>query len=615
MSGIVAMIRTDGAPLEPALIDAATCSLRLRGPDARRSWCKGSVGLGHTLLRTSDQQSDEQPLSLDGVSWIVADARLDARSNLIEALGPGHRPESGSGSDAELILRAFHRWGSCCVERLLGDFTFAIWNEDTRSLFCARDHMGVKPAFYASCGHWLLLGSTLEVLRQHRAVSDALNDRAIADFLLFGLNYDPETTSFRDIARLPAAHTLSWADGRLDIRRYWSFPIEEPLRRRRSEDYVEEFLDLSRTAVSDRLSTNRVSVFMSGGLDSSSLAATSLNLLGMRGPDYPVRAFTFLYEMMPDSEREYAGAVAQHLNIPINYYTVDRGLRWEAAAAVDTPEPTQRLTNSVAADHCHSDMVAHSPVALYGEGPDNALLNENGAYLKYMIRTRAFPTLVRDVTGHLIQHRHLPSIGSWRHILGRRPSTPEGYSSMLGWVNPDLVGRLGLRERCHDINRRPELRHPVRPVGHASLSSPLWQRLFESGQPSYTGVSLEVRHPYVDIRLLRFLLRVPVLPWCRRKHLLRRAFRGTLPSAVIQRDKAPLTADPRRELGRRVGLPVPAMTALAGRYINLTRVSEAAELDASGVVVRAVALSHWLQPHHQVGPARRSCHALSRVGA
>ena len=169
---------------------------------------------------------------------------------------------------------------------------------------------------------------------------------------------------------------------------------------------------------------------------------------------------------------------------------------------------------------------------------------------------------------------------------------------MLDWVNPDLVGPLGLRERCHDIYRPPEVRHPARPVGHASLSSPLWQRLFRSLDPSRTGVSLEVRHPYVDIRLLRFLLRVPVLPWCRRKHLLRVAFRGVLPAAVLRRAKAPLAADPRQELARRVGLPVPAMTALAGRYINLPRVAEATELDASGALVRAVALSHWLRPHH-----------------
>ena len=418
MSGIVAMIRTDGTPLEPSLIGAATCALSLRGPDARRTWLKGSVGLGHAVLRTSDEQRDEQPLSLDGVSGFVADARLDARADLVEALGPAHRPESGSASDAELILRAFHRWGSGCVEHLLGDFAFAIWNEDTRSLFYARDHRGVKPVFYAVCGPWVLLGSTLEGLRQHRAVSDTLNDRAIADFLLFGLNMNSETTSFRDVACLPAAHTLSWVDGRLDIRRYWSLPIEEPLRRRRSADYVEEFLDLSRTAVSDRFRTKRVSVFMSGGIDSSSLAATSLRLLGPHGSDHPVRAFTFLYESIPDSEREYAGAVAQHLNIPINYYTLDREQRWQSAVAVTTPEPTDGLTDRQAVDQCSLDMAAHSPVTLYGEGPDNALVNENGPYLSYMIRKRAWGALLRDVTGHLIHHRHVPSISSWRHVLG-----------------------------------------------------------------------------------------------------------------------------------------------------------------------------------------------------
>ena len=106
-----------------------------------------------------------------------------------------------------MILRAYCVWGEDCVAHLLGDFTFAMWDGPKRRLFCARDHLGVKPLFYAQIGQTVVISNTLDCVRLHPAVSRDLNDSAIADFLFFGANQQSDTTSFRDIRRLPSAHT------------------------------------------------------------------------------------------------------------------------------------------------------------------------------------------------------------------------------------------------------------------------------------------------------------------------------------------------------------------------------------------------------------------------
>src|SRR5436190_9392570 len=204
MSGILAVLRTDGEPVDPALVRRMTESLTLRGPDALATWCDGRIGLGHTLLKTTfESETERQPCSLDGKTWIVADGRVDARDELAHALSSDSVEVSKSSPDVELILRAYTRWGTHCVERLLGDFAFAVWDGPKRRLFCARDHMGVKPFYYACVGGSLIVASTLEAIRRHPQVSDRLNDLAIADFLLFGWNQDAATSSFADIQRLP----------------------------------------------------------------------------------------------------------------------------------------------------------------------------------------------------------------------------------------------------------------------------------------------------------------------------------------------------------------------------------------------------------------------------
>ncbi len=319
MSGIVGIVHFDGAPVDRQVLGRLTAFMAFRGPDSQEIWIDGHAGLGHASLKTTEESEHErQPFTLDGRIWIVADARVDARRELIAKLKTkGHENLSPNATDAELILLAYLVWGEDCVEHLLGDFAFAIWDGPQQRLFCARDHLGVKPFFYAHLGQKLVFSSSLDCIRQHPAVSDRLNDLAIADFLLFDLNQDLATTSFADIQRIPPAHTATWSSSGLQLLRYWTLPIDEPLYFRNTDDYVDRFNELLDQAVDDRLRTKKVGVMMSGGLDSPTLAATAWRILRGRSADCEVLASTTLIDGFDRNERYYAGLVAERLGIPI----------------------------------------------------------------------------------------------------------------------------------------------------------------------------------------------------------------------------------------------------------------------------------------------------------
>ena len=242
----------------------------------------GRLAWATRMLRTTVQSKlERQPANL-GHLWITADARIDCRdelrSKILEAVGGDAL--TPTATDAELILRSYAAWGADCVQHLRGDFAFAIWDAQRKTLFCARDHFGIKPFYYCELGELFFFSNTLNCLRQHPEVSDELNDAAIGDFLLFGLNCDNATTTFRDIRRLPAAHAMTVSSEGLRIHRYWSAPTEGRIRYERAEDYVEHFQLLLQAAVADRLAADRTGILLSGGLDSGVVAATARELSG-----------------------------------------------------------------------------------------------------------------------------------------------------------------------------------------------------------------------------------------------------------------------------------------------------------------------------------------------
>ena len=598
MSGIVGALNLDGAPIDRELLQQLTNSLTPRGPDAQRIWTAGPVGFGHTLFKTTEKSDREcQPFTLGNGTWITADARVDAQPELIEHLTAQGQEPAPHATDAELILRAYEVWGESCVEHLMGDFAFGIWSSRRQQLFCARDHMGATPFYYAQIGSFVVFSSTINCIRHCPAISDRLNDLPIADFLLFGLNQDSATTCFADIQRLPPAHCMSWFAGGRQIRRYWTMPVDEPVFYKRKNDYCDRFNELVRLAVGDRLRTPRIGVFMSGGLDSPTLAATARDILRERYSSFSLLAITDIDDFKSE-EGEYAGMVAKHLGIPIHYDKWDDtpvDTHWERTPFL-TAEPCAHACNVIPNREYWQKAGLQSRVFFEGEGPDEGLLFEWLPYLSYLGQRRLYGRLIGAMISTLLSERRPPFWGRIARQLKRFGPGIDSVGPFPAWLDPDFESRLQLRARWGDVwNSYNRSHHPVRPRGYAAFHTAVSQ-FFEGEDSAAAGIYVERRHPFQDIRLIRFLLTVPALPWCRSKYLMRRAMRGRLPDPVLRRKKSGLPVDRLAKRLASFGLEPfrPAPEVL--KYVNPRRVPDIANDDSwvSEGHSRVRSLNHWL---------------------
>lgn len=605
MSGIAGIVHADASPVDARLLDRMATHLEFRGPDARQIWSRGGVGFCHTLLRTGPHPRPEaQPCTLDEKVLALADVRLDARDNLIAELRARQRRVSAEITDVELILHAWGVWGEKCVEHLHGDFALAIWDAPTRSLWCARDPMGARPFFYASLGNAFVFSNTPDCVRLHPDVSDALNPRAVGDFLLAAWNPDPATTIFRDVTRLPAGHVLTLREGLVRLGRYWTLPIEEPLRLPQPEDYIESFREILRRAVKDRLPEERAALRMSGGLDSTSVAATAKRVSGERNRPCSLRAFTVDYApLFADEEGDYAEVAARYLGIPL-----------EVLTCADSP-PYERWDepNFHPPEPCHEPFLAsyvslvrqermHAPVALSGEGGDAILDGQAWPYLLYLLKPGRTGTLIREFGGFLLKHGRLPPLrGGFRARLQGLLRRGEEEDDFPPWVNPTFERVFGLRERWHELQKPPVAEHPTHPRAYASLTSNHWPNLLESEDAAWTRIPLEVRAPFLDLRMVRFLLRVPPVPWCAEKHLVRIAMHGQLPKAILTRPKTPLQGDPlvahirhKSWVPRAPETPVPGME----EFVDWHRVQAVLSSGSEATLwrdARPISFNYWLK--------------------
>lgn len=605
MSGIAGIVAVDGAPVDAALLDRMAGVLASRGPDGTASFAQGPIGLAHALLRTGDAGGDvPQPVSLDGRTWIVADARIDGRGELVRALRAGGVDASIDAPAAELVLHAWRLWGDGCPARLLGDFAFALWDGERRRLLCARDHFGVKPLYYAATPRAFVFSNSIDCVRAHPEVAAALDEGWIADFLVHGESQHPEATVYAAIRQLPPAHLLVVEDGRVSLRRWWSLPDDaEPLRLRDAREYAERFFQTLRQAVADRLPRERAGMLISGGRDSTALAAAWRDLVdeGTRATD--LQGFTAYHaRLMPDEEPAYTSLAADALRLTVHYLAVDDYApfaRWEEPA-LRRPQPTASPLLAIEADQ-YRQAAAHGRVLLTGQGGD-ALLRESRSRLTRLAAQGRLLRAARESIDYARLHRRLPRPGV-RTWLAARRGGDRVTAKAPRWIAPEFAARVGLAERIAAWNARPASSHPLRPEAAEQLSGTLWPALFGVWDPGATGVPLEVRHPYFDPRLVRLALSIPPAQWYNDKGLLRMAMRGRLPARLLARPKTPLADDPlaarlrvlgRGWLGGRTAGPNVAPWVDLARVPALAGGASAGAPHALSADLRPLALSLWL---------------------
>ncbi len=612
MSGFAGVVRDRGAPNGRDVHAAMAGALAGRGPDASGSWTSDSAVLLHALFRTTDESSrEQQPVAAGERFHLIGDVRLDARADLISALAGDGRAVSPELPDIELVMHAWVVWRDDCLRHLRGDFSFVVWDERDRRLFGARDHFGVRPFYFAALADRLVFGNMLAAIRRHPDVADDLDDEAMVDRLVFGQFENPASTAFAAIRRLPGGHTLIWQAGCTEVRRYWPGVTERPIRFRRPVDYVDRYHELLTRSVSDRLRTARVAVAMTGGLDSSSIAAIAARHYDTRGIPKAVHAHTIVYDrLMPDRERHFAGLVAQHIHVPIEFFTADDHALYARLddPSLHGPEPEDDPFRAMLTAF-YRGISARDRVLLMGLDGDTFLCEIASDYLLARLRRGELREYLRGAASYVRTRHSLPPHrlrSTLRRILGRGRRSLG--TDVPAWVEPDMIRRYDLAARqaarAASMNRLVA-GWPLRARASSVLASPIWASMFDQHDAEHLGAPLEVRFPFADVELAEFLMNIPAVPWCIDKYIARRALRGQLPPDVVVRPKAPLAGDPvraRRAAGDR--LPWAKGFRLhprLPRYVNagVLQAMCARSPDALAVFVdsRPLMLNEWLWYH------------------
>ena len=285
-----------------------------RGPDDEGFYTDGAVGIGIRRLSIVDVAGGHQPISNeDGTLWIVFNGEIYNHLALREQLiARGHR--YSTHSDTETVIHLFEEYGADCVMHLRGMFAFAIWNRNTKTLFLARDRLGIKPLYYKLTAERLLFGSEIKAVLAHGGIRPEFNRAALPEYLAFGYLSGAESF-YNGILKLLPGHAMTIGlDGKAEIRQYWDLdalkPHESGVDSYDESYYVQSYRELLEGAVNSHLMSDvPLGVFLSGGVDSSAVAALMTKIRRE-----PVETFSVGYAEQTYSELPFARAVSDHIH-------------------------------------------------------------------------------------------------------------------------------------------------------------------------------------------------------------------------------------------------------------------------------------------------------------
>jgi asparagine synthase (glutamine-hydrolysing) len=523
MTGYAVVVRHPSATVTPEELRTLLPALRRRGPHGECVVAGTGVGVVSALLDAGDRRL--APAWVNAGPLVVAgQVRVDARDALVEALRASGTDASVDDSDIRLFAHAWLAWGDDAPTRVLGDYSIVVHDRASRATTLVRDPFGVRMLYWHRDADRLIASNTLGALLEAGVPRD-LDEDAIADFVAVGFNENPSTTCFRAIGRVPPAHVLRvHAAGREELRRYWSLPAPPIDRSRDATTIVGEFRAVLEASVRDRIRAPSLTVFMSGGLDSTTLAAIAARQMADR--TRLVARTSHLPTLVPSPETRRAQIVAEALGIPHALADVDGyGYREGTALAVpDTPEPVSDPDLLALQDELRRAS-AHSPVAFWGEDPDSLLAPP---HLGDLLRGSPPWRVALDVLGHLQRQRRRPYLALRDMARGRTPGRPADTDEAgPGWLRGDLR-----RRRTERLRARAEPTHPTRSEVARRLDPVHWQPFLQSLDAGVHGIPIDVRMPFLDRRLIELALALPPIPWLQHKHVLREAARGLVPDLV-----------------------------------------------------------------------------------
>ena len=551
-----------------------------RGPDDAGLHVEEGVALAHRRLSIVDLAAGHQPLANEEETvWVTFNGEIYNHHEIrrdLEARGHRYRTRS----DTESIVHAYEEWGDDCVHRFRGMFAFAIWDGPRRRLLLARDRLGIKPLYWTRVGDTLVFGSEIKAILASGLVTARTNIDCVAELLSTRYISGPETL-FRDVHKLLPGHVLVFERGATAIRQYWDVPTGAPgdppdhasLNLR---DAVSRFRELLEESVRLRLMSDvPLGVFLSGGIDSSAIAAIMARLI-----DRPLQTFSVAFTERAFNELAYAREVARAIHAEAHEIVIDDRDFFDALPRLVWHEDEPIAHPSSVPLYFVSNLARrHVTVVLTGEGSDELL----GGYGKYprviwnwwaasiyerlpgAVRERVASGLVPRVPGRVGRYARRSFLA-----LDRTPQAMvfDNFAAMTLRAQQTLLSPPFASAATPGNAYGSSLAYFNRPdpaatlldrVLYADVKTYLVELLMKQDQMSMAA-SIESRVPFLDHVLVEYAARLPdacKISGLTTKRVLRLATKGLLPESIRTRPK--------------MGFPVPFAEWTRGPWHGVVR--------------------------------------------
>jgi asparagine synthase (glutamine-hydrolysing) len=556
--GIAGILELEhSARVDPCVMASMTEALRRRGPDDSGMMVDGNVGLGMRRLAIIDVAGGKQPITNeDGTLTIVFNGEIFNHQPLQDALRRrGHAFKTRS--DTETILHLFEEEGPACLRHLRGMFAIAIWNSRTRSLFVARDRLGIKPFHYAYDGRRFIFGSEIKSLLRHPSVKTTIDWTAADAFFTYGFIPAPFTI-YKQIRKLRPGYFMTVDAHGLRAEQYWDVSFEQKLTRS-AADISSEFLERLRESVDMRmLGEVPLGAFLSGGVDSSLIVA-----LMAQASSRPVKTFTIGFGGGTGNfldERPFAREISTRYGTAHQQFEVQPAVEEALDVALDAFDEPFADDSLIPTHHICRLAREHVTVALTGLGGDENFAGYE-RHLGFQLSTlldrapwrqmlRAAAPVVRTLResrnghnriNHVKRFVEAASLGlgdRWQRYQATAPQAERRalyQPEILAEIDFDGVDRMGRQyfDRASDAE-------PLDRALYQDLKFYLPDDILALTDRVGMWHSLELRVPFVDHTLVEFCAKIPAslkLARGQKKHLLREASKPLLPKSIMDHRK------------------------------------------------------------------------------